>query len=407
MRYVVLIADGSADRPVAALEGKTPLEALPLPAFAQIAGGQMGLARTVPLGVSPGSDTAILTIFGYDVKTSYTGRAALEAAGADVDLPPGSVALRVNLCSVAGDALETAAMRSHNGGGIEGEEALALMAALAQDPAFQAAAAPLGFQVFPTPTFRHIGLLAHTAPDASFTLAEPHQILGEPILPHLPQGSHAQELRALMAASLACLAAHPVNTARAARGLLPANIIWPWAAGRSMVLEPFPAKYGHHGLVVSAVPLMKGIARLAGLDAPDVPGATGLLETDYEAKVAALLAGLNAGADFGVLHVEAPDECAHAKDVEGKLEAIRRIDARVAQPLLQALPALDPDFRILLLSDHLTLLENGKHDGAPVPFALYDSRRPTTPAHFDEPSAAQGAYVADGRKLMDLLFETP
>lgn len=405
MRYILVIADGSADRPVAALEGRTPLESLVLPSFNRIAGGILGAARSVPQDVVPGSDTAILTIFGYDVHHCYTGRAALEAAGAGVTLAPGEVGLRVNLCAVEGDRLETATIRSHNGGSIEGEEAQALLDALMADPGYQAAVQAAGFTLHTSPSFRQIGVLS-SAPDEPFLLGEPHNLLGERVADHWPQGNYAQALTAIMEASFKALANHPVNVDRVRRGKLAANCLWPWASGRAMALPSFPERYGHSGPVVSAVPLMKGIARLVGLPTPEVPGATGDIDTNYQGKVNALLDGLSDGADFGVLHVEAPDECSHAKDLAGKCEAIRRIDRRVLRPLLDALPAIDPDFRILLLSDHLTLLENGQHDGAPVPFAIYDSREPTPPskARFDEASAALGYYVADGTTLMALLF---
>ena len=407
MRYILLIADGSADRPVAALDHRTPLESLVLPGFNRLAGGTLGLARTVPQGIAPGSDTAILTILGYDVRTCYTGRAALEAAGAGVTLAEGETGLRVNLCAVEGSSFSDAVIRSHNGGGIEGEEAQALLDSLLEDPGYQAAARDAGFTLHTSQSFRQIGVLAG-APDGAFHLGEPHNLLGQPVAEHLPEGNCADALRRIMEASFAALADHPVNRSRIARGKLAANCLWPWAAGQAMILPSFPERYGHSGPVISAVPLMKGIARLAGLPAPDVAGATGDVDTNYEGKVQALLDGLAAGADFGVLHVEAPDECSHAKDLVGKCEAIRRIDARVVRPLLDALPAVDPDFRILLLSDHLTLLETGQHDEAPVPFALYDSRYPARPEagkpRFDETHAAQGCFVANGTRLMDLLF---
>jgi len=407
MRYLLLIADGSADRPVAALDHRTPLESLVLPGLNRLAGGTLGLARTVPQGVAAGSDTAILTILGYDVRSCYTGRAALEAAGAGVTMAEGETGLRVNLCAVEGPSFDQAVIRSHNGGNIEGEEAQALLDSLLADPGYRAAAQAAGFTLHTSQSFRQIGVLAG-APEGEFSLGEPHNLLGEPVAEHLPQGNCAQALRRIMEASFEALDAHPVNRSRVLRGKLAANCLWPWAPGRAMVLPGFPQRYCHSGPVISAVPLMKGIARLAGLPAPDVPGATGDLDTNYEGKVAALLEGLRAGADFGVLHVEAPDECSHAKDLAGKCEAIRRIDRRVVLPLLEALPKVDPDFRILLLSDHLTLLETGQHDGAPVPFALYDSRYPHRSGdrkpRFDESHAAQGCFVADGSRLMDLLF---
>ncbi|GHU68692.1 putative 2,3-bisphosphoglycerate-independent phosphoglycerate mutase [Clostridia bacterium] len=406
MRYILLIPDGSADLPIPELGNKTPYMALDLPGMAQLAGGVIGQARTVPVGVPPGSDTAILTIFGVDVKREYKGRAALEASGADIELSEGEVALRVNMCSITPDtdnpdSFESMLMKSHNGCGIEGEDALTLVRAIAEDEAFSTLAAQAGFVIHPSPTFRQMGVLSHAA-DEPFTLGEPHMILGQPIADHLPKGNSAEVLTQLMRLSYDCLSMHPLNIARGERA---ANCIWPWAAGRAMRLPDFGAKYGHSGPVVTAVPLMKGIARLSGLPAPDVLGATGDIDTNYEGKLDALIAGFKAGADFGCVHVEAPDECAHAKDIEAKLESLRRFDTRIVLPLLARMPAVDQEFRLLVLSDHLTLLSNGAHDGSPVPFALYDSRKPGEPRPFSEESTRYGHYVADGMTLMDLLFE--
>lgn len=407
MRYILLIADGCADHPVGALDGKTPLEYLNLPGCAAIAGGLVGLARTVPIGVKPGSDTAILTILGTDVRKSYTGRASLEAAGAGVKLAPGQTAFRVNLCtiesqSLIGDTFVNALMVSHNGCGIEGQDALDLMASLNEDAEFSALLERIGFTLHPSPTFRHIGVMDSTTGDKPFELAEPHMILGQAIGGYMPKGNSADALTELMRASYRLLGEHPINVKRGKRA---ANCLWPWAAGSAMTLENFAEKYHHYGDVVTAVPLLKGIAGLSGLPAPVVEGATGDIDTNYEAKLNALLSSLRSGNDFGVIHVEAPDECAHAKDVEGKLESLRRFDSRIVQPLLKALPSIDHEFRVMLLSDHLTLLSNGAHDGAPVPFAVYDSRSPAAPRRFHEREAAQGFFVADGTKLMDILFD--
>lgn len=390
MRYVLIIGDGIADRPVAPLGGKTPLEALALPGMARLASQRMGLARTVPEGVAPGSDTAILSIFGCDPRTCYTGRAALEAAGAGVTLRQGETCWRVNLATVEGDEFAGALMRSHNGMGIGGREALDTVDALLADAEFSALARELGFVIHPSPTFRQMGV----GPVGSAwgdPLPGPHDHLGEPIGELIPQGN----IRRLVEASF-----HALLGRRA-------NCIWPWAPGEAMGLDSFAERYGHSGPVVSAVPLVKGIARLCGLPAPEVEGATGELDTNYEGKVAAALSGLDAGADFAALHVEAPDECSHARDVEGKLEAIRRLDARVILPLLAGLDARGEAYRVLFLSDHPTLLESGAHDGAPVPFCLYDSRLSAAPRTFCERNAAQGERVEEGTTLMPRLFELP
>ena len=407
MKYVLVIGDGIADEPVSQLDGRTPLEAIDCPNMNRLAGGRLGTCQTVPKGVLPGSDTAILSIFGYDPRTCYTGRSALEAAGMGVMLRPGETSLRVNLCALDGERFGTARILSHNGGGIEGEEAVTLMEDLIADPRFAALAAPLGFTIHVTPTFRHTGVIdaAHEPDRSGMHFCEPHNILGSPIAGHLPSGVLGEELTALMRASFDVLRDHPINRARIAAGKLPANCIWPWGPGSAMTLTPFETLYHKRGSAVSAVPLVWGIAGLCGVETPRVEGATAELDTNYEGKVEAVLQALREGADFACVHVEAPDECAHAGDVAGKCEAIRRLDSRVVGPLLARLGQIDPDYRILLLSDHPTLLSTRGHDGNAVPFALYDSRNPGTPVKFDEAHArATGDHLAEGPMLLRALF---
>ncbi len=388
MRYVLIIGDGIADRPVSILNNKTPLEYLSLPGMARLASHTFGLVRTVPIGTPAGSDTAILSIFGCDPRSCYTGRAALEAAGAGVVLKAGETAWRVNLTTVEGDQFEMALMRSHNGKGISGKEALATVRTLLRNPAFSDLCKSFQFVIHESPTFRQMGV-GPTAGNWGLPLPGPHDHLGEPIGPLVPEGN----IRRLAEASFAFLKGNQ------------ANCIWPWAPGEAMELPGFEARYGHTGPVISAVPLVKGIARLTKLPAPDVPGATGELDTNYDGKVQAALDFLQEGARFAAIHVEAPDECSHAKDVDGKLEAIRRLDARVIVPLLAGLDKAGEDYRVLFLSDHPTFLDNGAHSGNPVPFCIYDSRKKATPRLFGESNAVKGQMVEDGTRLMPMLFE--
>ncbi|MBQ6858212.1 MAG: phosphoglycerate mutase [Clostridia bacterium] len=407
MKYVLVIGDGIADEAVEQLGGKTPLEALDCKYINTLAGGRLGVCQTVPHGVAPGSDTAILSIFGYDPRTCYTGRSALEAAGMGVMIRPGETSLRVNLCALEGESFDTAKILSHNGGSIEGEEAVTLMEDLIADPRFASLAAAIGFSIHVTPTFRHTGVIdaAHEPDRAAMHFTEPHNILGSDVAGYMPAGALGNELTALMRVSFEILREHPVNKKRREEGKLAANCIWPWGPGSAMTLESFESLYQKKGSAVSAVPLVWGIAGLCGVDTPRVEGATAELETNYEGKVEAVLEALRTGADFCCVHVEAPDECAHAGDVEGKLEAIRRLDSRVVRPLLERLGDIDPEYRILLLSDHPTLLSTRGHDGNPVPFAIYDSRNPGTPRKFDEQHAkATGDFLAEGPMLLRALF---
>ena len=403
MKYVLVIGDGMSDDPIPALGGKTPLESLDLPHFGILAGSETGLCQTVPAGVPAGSDTAILNIFGNDPRECYTGRSVLEAAGVDVTLAPGEVSMRVNLCAVE-EVDGRLIIHSHNGGNVEGDEAETLMRDLLADPRFHAAAQAARFTVHVSRTFRHIGVFSDVPADAAFHTTEPHNVLEQAVGDHYPTGAYAEEITRLMQLSYEVLRDHPINRARMQRGQLPANMIWPWGAGRAMQLPSFEGKYGKKGTVISAVPLVWGIAQLMGLPHPHVEGANGDLDTNYQGKVDAALNALKNGDDFAAIHVEAPDEMTHAGDLDKKLEAIRRLDAQVIAPLLSRLSELG-DFRILLLSDHKTLLSTRTHDGKPVPFALYDSRRPGSPSRLDESTAARGVWVPEGHDIMARLLE--
>ena len=425
MKYVLMIGDDMADTGLVELNGKTPLESLSLKAFDRVAGGLLGHVRTVPEGLVPGSDTAILSIFGNDPRVCYTGRSVLGAAGMGVSLPAGSLSLRVNLCAVSPQGGQLV-IHSHNGGNIHGDEALTLMNDLLTNPAFAARMQAAGLHVHVTDTFRHIGVMASDAHDLdSVKLTEPHNVLEQAIDPHLPHLTRTTEdaaaaklctdIRELMLLSYEALREHPVNQRRIAKGLLPANMIWPWGAATAMKLESFPQKYGKRGSVVSAVPLVWGIAALGGLKTPRVEGANGDLDTNYEGKVAcALRALLSEGDDFAAVHVEAPDEMAHAGSLEKKLLAIQAVNDRIVAPLLAGLAQSGEDFRLLLLSDHPTLLTTRTHDGSPVPYAIYDSRavraaltagRPAPTRKFCEREFAAQPLMNEGTRLMNALFE--
>lgn len=424
MKYVLVIGDGMADTHLPQLAGKTPLEALALPAFDRCAGCWCGRALTVPHGLPAGSDTAILSIFGYSPKTYYTGRSVLEAAGMGVKVPRGCVSFRVNLCAVSEVEGKTV-IHSHNGGNIHGQEAVTLMNDLIATPAFAARMKDAGLSITVTDTFRHVGVMETAAADLSAVkLTEPHNVLEQDIAPHLPHllrdtqdeaaRKMAQDIRGLMLMSYDILKDHPVNRQRMAEGKLPANMIWPWGAATAMELPSFQEKYGHYGSVVSAVPLVWGIAGLAGLKTPKVEGANGDLDTNYEGKVQCALDALDSGDDFAAVHIEAPDEMAHAGDLARKLEAIQNVEYRVVGPLLNQLMGRGEDFRLLLLSDHPTLLTTRTHDGSPVPYAIFDSRtvrraldegKEPPIRKFCEEEMMSEPVLMDGTDLMRLLFE--
>lgn len=425
MKYVIVIGDGMADTHLPQLAGKTPLEALALNSFDRCAGCYCGRALTVPRGLPAGSDTAILSIFGYDPKTYYTGRSVLEAAGMGVKVPEGAISFRVNLCAVLPDENGELVIHSHNGGNVHGTDATTLMNDLIADPSFAALMAEAGLSITVTDTFRHVGVMASEAVDlAAVRLTEPHNVLTQPIQPHLPHmerdtGDEAarkmcNDVYALMLRSYELLKDHPVNQRRIAEGKLPANMIWPWGAATAVQLPDFREKYGHYGSVISAVPLVWGIANLAGLKVPHVEGANGDLDTNYEGKVKCALDALADGDDFVVVHVEAPDEMAHAGDLGRKLEAVQNVEYRVVMPILNQLMGRGEDFRLLLLSDHPTFLTTRTHSGHPVPWAIFDSRvvrkaiaegKKPPIRKFCEDNMLCEPVLMDGTDLIKVLFE--
>jgi 2,3-bisphosphoglycerate-independent phosphoglycerate mutase len=414
MKYVLIIGDGMADAPLVHLDGKTPLEALELDAFNRAAGCEFGRVRTVPPGMAPGSDTAILSIFGNDPASCYTGRSVLEAAGMGVPVPRECVSLRINLCSVE-EADSKRIIRSHNGGGIHGKEAETLMRDLMRtDSPFAKKMKEAKLDIHATDTFRHIGVMDAGSVDLSTVrLTEPHNILDREIEAYLPQcpadsgkaKTMTDALRELMSISYDMLKAHPVNLARIGQGKLPANIVWPWGAATAMHLENFNQKYGMRGTVVSAVPLVWGIASLMGLKTPHVVGANGDLNTNYAGKVEEALKALEGGDDFAAVHIEAPDEMAHAGEMIHKMMAIQNVNDLVMRPILEALKTRGEDFRVLIMCDHPTLLTTRTHDAAPVPYAIYDSRNPAAnPRKFCETEAMCCPLMEDGTKLLERLF---
>ncbi len=406
MKYILIIGDGMADNPVEALGGKTPLQAANKPEMDDIAAkGRIGLAKNVPDGLPPGSDTAILSLFGCDPRVCYTGRAPLEAAATGIKLKAGDVAYRCNMVAYEdGDMpFEEKRILSHSAGSIEGDVSDAIITALFAEPRFKEAAARAGILVHPASSFRHMAVQSQ-ADIAGIKLIPPHDHLGEKIGPLLPSGcENAAVLKELMALAHEILDHHPLNEARRAEGKLPANGIWFWAEGTAVELPAFEPQYGKRGAVISAVPLCVGIGALTGVPAIDVPGATGELETNYEGKADyAARALLEAGYDYVAVHVEAPDECTHNGDLPGKIEAIENVSQRVLKPLREALK--DEDYRILLISDHKTLTSTRGHDGDPVPFVLYDSRVDSGLGKPYCEASAEGEPVLEGISLLSLLF---
>lgn len=409
MKYVIVIGDGMADNPVEALGGKTPLEYAKKPVIDSLsASGELGHVLTVPRGIAPGSDTAILSIFGYDPREYFSGRSPFEAASSGIALDDGDISYRCNMVALedCDKDFRDKKILSHSGGSIEGDKSIELLGALLADSVFAGMLAKNRMKINPIPSFRHIAV-QKGADIAGLVAIPPHDHLGEVIGGLLPSGIPlADELIALMRRANEVLDKHPVNEERRAQGKLPANGIWFWAEGKAVAIPSFVKKYGKSGFVVSGVPLAMGIGALAGLRFVIVPGATGELDTDFEGKTDAIINGLLDGADFAVLHIEAPDECTHNGDLDGKILAIEWLDSRSVSRLVEGLKKAGEDFRMLIISDHKTLTSTRGHDGDPVPYILYDSRKASgSGLAYTEANAAKGPYIGEGHKLIEKLFE--
>ncbi len=397
-----------ADNPIPELKGKTPLMAADTPMIDELAAkGELGTARTIPIGVAPGSDTGILSIFGYNPQIYYTGRSPLEAAGSGVSLEPGNISYRCNMVALSDDDLpfEYKTMLSHSAGSIEGEHSIAVLRYLLADTIFADMAAHYKIQFYENPSFRHIAVQKKGHIDG-LIVTPPHDILGQEIEKFLPQGPGSQILCHLMRRANHVLPNAPYNIRRCEQRKLQANGIWFWAEGTVAKLDSFYDKFAKSGVVISAVPLVIGIGTLAGLKHIHVEGATGELDTNYEGKISAALDALKQGNDFVVIHVEAPDECTHNGDLLGKIKGIEYIDHRVVAPLLEGLNQMGDDYRILIQADHKTLMATRTHDGDPVPYLIYDSRKDLgSGLAYQEDTCEKGHRIDDGTKLIARLFE--
>jgi 2,3-bisphosphoglycerate-independent phosphoglycerate mutase len=390
IKYAVLVGDGMADRPLPQLDGRTPLEVARTPNMDEIARlGQLGLARMIPPGFDSGSDVAMLSILGYDPRRYYTGRAPLEAAELGIELVPDMVAFRCNLITA-----DKGRVADYSGGHISSGEAEELITFLDQH---------LGgndISFHPGVSYRHICVI-RDGNLVGVSCTPPHDIIGQPIEDYLPRGDGAQRLTKLMKDSYLLLRDHDINKARVARGQSPANMIWLWGQGQAATLPAFQERFGVGGGVISAVDLVKGIAKLIGLESIEVPGATGYYDTDYQAKGNYALKCLDKE-DFVLVHVEAPDEASHNGDLEQKIRAIEKFDELVVGTVKDRL-SQEPAFRILVLPDHATPLQLRTHAADPVPFAWYGLGVMIDKAEvFSERKAAQSSLqLNDGYLLIE------
>lgn len=395
MKYIVVLCDGMADEPVAALGGRTPLQAAHTPNMDRLAAlGTVGTVKTVPAGLQPGSDVANMAVMGYDPARYYTGRSSLEALSRGITLHPGDVSYRANLVTLSEEEpFSEKTLPDFSAGEVSNEDAAALIEALK----------PL---VLPLELYKGISyrnLMIRRQGETGAILTPPHDIQGRKIADYLPRGSYGAELTALIERSYELLHDHPVNRARKAQGKLPANALWFWGEGTTPALPQFSQLRGKSGAVVCAVDLLKGIGTAAGMAVRVPETATGGMVTDYAAKAQAALEFLREGRDFVFIHIEAPDECGHHGDAEAKREAIAQIDKKIVGFLCRELA--DEPFRMLVLPDHPTPVRLKTHSSDPVPFLLYDSERPAQGVDaFWEQTAAQGLRLGSGPELMGLFL---
>lgn len=402
MKYIVLLCDGMADTPCPELGDQTPMEAAHKPAMDSLAAkAEVGMVRTVPDGMAPGSDVANLSVMGYDPKECYTGRSPLEAANIGVDLADDDVAFRCNLVTLSdAPAYAEKTLVDYCAGDIHTADADRIVREL------QRAFGGGNFDFYTGTAYRHC-MVWHGGKTVLGKITPPHDITGRVIGEYLPLHPDAAPLLEMMECSYGLLKDHPVNKEREARGLHPANSIWLWGQGKRPRLQNFRERFGVDGAVVSAVDLLKGIGRIAGMEVCDVPGATGYIDTNYEGKRNAALAQLKGGRDFAYIHVEAPDECGHRGEAVNKVKAIEDIDRRILAPLLAEMQQVD-EYAILVLPDHPTPLSIRTHCSDPVPYLLYRSGAPKdsgVPRFTEKTAAATGVFVERGDALMEKLLK--
>lgn len=399
MKYIIVLSDGMAGRPLEKLGGKTTLEAADTPNFDRLAEkAEIGLASMVPEGMAPGSDTANLSVMGYDPKIYYTGRSPLEALSIGVDMAADDVSFRCNLVTLTedGGAYEDQKIIDHSSSEISTEDSTVLLEALKEGLKRE------GYEFYAGTSYRHLLIWKH---GKVLELTAPHDILTKTVGEYLPKDLVILDM---MKKSYEILKDHPINVERKKQGLNPANSAWFWGAGTRPALASFEEKTGKKGVMISAVDLLKGIAVGADMDRIIVEGANGGLHTNYEGKAdAAIHALLEDGYDFAYVHVEAPDEMGHMGSVTDKITAIENVDGRVVARITEAMDRSGEDYRLMILPDHPTPICVRTHTSEPVPYMIYDSRKAIDGIHtYNEKEAAKSTCIwKDGYRLIDHLLE--
>ncbi len=411
MKWLVVVPDGAADKPVASLEGKTPFEKASTPVLDMLASkGLVGMVRTIPENMVSGSDVGNLSLLGYNPQHILTGRASLEALGANIHLKEGSSAFRMNFVSLAKkSSYEDSIMLNYGVDKISDEESNQLIDELKE--------ALLNEKDFPEINlysgsgFKNI--MVAEGDFSTLNLQSAHTFLGEPIRDYLPSKNSddikkVTMLEKIIQISIAVFEKSSVNLVRESRGLQPIDAVWFWGQGTAMKDEDFNLRRGLSSALVSGVNIVKGIGRWANMDVADIPTATGTIDTDYDAKVRAVKDAFMEGKDFVFLHIEAPDDCSHRRDANGKVKSIEFIDREILAPLVEFMEKEFDEFSILVAPDHFTFSSDGNHGDEPVPFVIYQKTIEENVdvdnaeiSNFSEKTCSRGAFVESGKELID------
>jgi 2,3-bisphosphoglycerate-independent phosphoglycerate mutase len=396
MKYLVLLCDGMSDYPVEKLGGFTPMQVAKKPAMDKLASvSELGLVKTVADHMKPGSDIANLSILGYDPEVFYAGRSPLEAGSIGVSMKSSDVSLRCNLVTLSYDKyFADKTMLCYCADDISSEEAEILIKHVNENLGV------LPFTFYSGVAYRHLLIWDNGTLDVG-NLVAPHDILDDKIAAHINVNAHNKPLYELMKKSVTLLENHPINLKRIENNKRPANSIWLWGEGVKRELPSFYEKFNKKAAMISAVDLLKGIGKFTDMNVINVPGATGYLDTNFSGKMNAAVDALKSGADLVYLHIEAPDECGHRGEIDGKVLAIELIDSLVLKPFLTAFEG--EAIRILICPDHATPLSLRTHTHDPVPYLIYDSTKPQKGANVftEETAAASGNFVEIGHTLME------
>ena len=399
MKYVIVLGDGMADEAIEELSGKTVIEHANTPCLDRLSKeSEIGMVHTIPEGMKPGSDTANLSVLGYDPKKYYSGRSPLEALSIGVPMLEDDIAIRCNIVTISEDdkPFEEKIIIDHSADEISTEECAILLNAVKEQMETEI------YHFYVGTSYRHC-LIWNRGQVVELT--PPHDVLTQVIGQYLPEN---EALREMMKKSYDILKDHPVNQARKAKGLNPANCCWFWGAGTKPMLSSFEEKTGKKGMMISAVDLLKGIAVGASMGVVEVEGANGGLHTNYAGKTeAALKALLEDGYDFAYIHVEAPDEMGHQGSLEKKLQAVEYLDEKVIMPLTKELDDKNVPYRLLVLPDHPTPIRLRTHTAENVPYLLYDStdKKQSDLSYCEKDATKSGVFIAEGHTLIDHLFE--